>query len=145
MFYLVQAMMFVIVLSLIPLIIKKWEVFKRIANSAPVFIIITILVALSNNVFTFFDNDIIVLLELLTRLGISFILPFVFVNLEYNIVAIQKFQLKDTYSHDLGQLLQKVSAITYLIESGQELETNFEEINQSMENIGELLELIREL
>ncbi len=145
MFLIIQAIMSFITLCIVPLVIKKWEVFKRIANNAPVFIAITLVIAVSNNTLTFFDSDITILLELLTRISLSFVLPFVFVNLEYNIIAIQKFQLKDKYSHDLGQLLQLISGFAYLIESGQDISKNSEKMNQIMKEINELLELIREL
>ncbi|PWI48145.1 hypothetical protein CEE45_08245 [Candidatus Heimdallarchaeota archaeon B3_Heim] len=145
MFYLIQAIIFTLILSMVPLVIKKWEVFKRIANNAPIFMAITLVIALSNTLLTFLENDIAILLELLTRISLSFVLPFVFVNLEYNIVAIQKFQLKDKYSHDLGQLLQMVSGFAYLIESGQDISNNSEKMNQIMKEVNELLELIREL
>lgn len=144
-FYLTQLVMFLIIFSLVPLIIKKWEVYEQIARNVPIFISITIYLALTNTIFSFFDNEILVTLEIITRLGISFVLPFVILNLEYNIVTLQKYQMKDKYSHDLGQLLQNIMGRIYLIESGEDIKTNTDEISVINDKINDLLKLIRDL
>jgi hypothetical protein len=82
-------------------------------------------------------------------MAISFVVPFVFVNLEYNLVGTQKFHLKDKFSHNLAQLLQIISGEHYLITTKvtdrEELQESIENIDSSLKEIEALITLIRDL
>jgi hypothetical protein len=144
-----QVMNFLIIASLIPLVFKKWDFFQKFTQNTPIFILVALIISLSNLIFTFFDSDIMIWLEVVTRLAISFIIPFVLINLEYNLIAAQKFQLKDKYSHDLAQVLQIITAEHYLISAGvsdkSDLQENIKKIDSSLDEIVSLISLIREL
>ncbi|MCK4849185.1 MAG: hypothetical protein KAT16_09180 [Candidatus Heimdallarchaeota archaeon] len=148
-FFTIQVSNFLIIASLIPLVFKKWDFFQKFTQNTPIFILVALLVALSNIIFTFLDSNLMIWLEIVTRMSISFIVPFVLINLEYNLIAAQKFQLKDKYSHDLAQVLQKLTAEHYLISAGVsdkiDLQENIKKIDSSLDEIVALITLIRDL
>ena len=59
-----------------------------------------------------------VIIEFVTKLLISFLLPILFVNFEYNLIGLQKYKLKDNYSHSMSQLLQVIIGENYHISLG---------------------------
>ena len=71
-----------ILASLIPFVLKQWGFFQRFTQGTPIFIFIAVIVAVSNIVSSFFTSDIFLWLEMITRIIISFIVPFVLVKLE---------------------------------------------------------------
>ncbi|MHA2032138.1 MAG: hypothetical protein ACW99Q_22435 [Candidatus Kariarchaeaceae archaeon] len=72
-----------------------------------------------------------------------------FIYLERGITADDKFQLKDRYSHHIGNLLQIVLAAVSLIESGrldpEEKDENIAIIQSKSQEVSDLLNEIREL
>jgi hypothetical protein len=148
-FFTLQIIAFVLLASLVPTVFKKWTYFQKFTQNTPVFILVALIISLSNLTFTFFDSDIMIWLEIVTRMAISFIIPFVLINLEYNLIGAQKFQLKDKYSHDLAQILQIITGEHYLISSEVSdkngLQENIKKIDSSLDDIAALITLIREL
>ena len=144
-----QVINFLIITSLIPLVFKKWNSFQKFTQYTPIFILVALIISILNLFFTFFDSDMMIWFEIVTRMAITFIVPFVLINLEYNLIAAQKFQLKDKYSHDLAQVLQIITAEHYLISAGVsdkiDLQENIKKIDSSLDEIVALITLIREL
>lgn len=140
-----QLLMVSLVLWLILFVYKNSKEFTIIATSAPVFITFAAIIGLINSLFGIFNGEIPELIELITRVGVSFVLPFVIVTLEYNIIALQRHNMKDKYSHDLGQLLQKQIGRLYFIEVGKDVDNNTTEIKKIYDEIKDLVKLIREI
>lgn len=129
-FYLTQIQDLLIIFLILYCIIKNNKQYKKIANNVPIFFLITIIVVLLNLIITLFYlalED----LELLSRIGLTFLVPFVFIHLEYNLLGNQKAILKDNYSHNLSQILQISSGRFYLMLNAE----NEEEINKEIKNL----------
>ncbi|MFQ5981480.1 MAG: hypothetical protein ACE5OZ_25330 [Candidatus Heimdallarchaeota archaeon] len=146
-FYATQIIDFIIVICLIPYIVWYRKPLQKIASNVPLFFLLLIVVAVLNFVSTVLIVE--ELIELPTRVAISFMLPFAFLHLEYNLLAAEKAKMKDKYSHNLSQLLQMVIGRIYLITNTEELSdkmrTGLEDIQADCIRISELIKLIREL
>ncbi|MFW9997071.1 MAG: hypothetical protein ACFFD4_33820, partial [Candidatus Odinarchaeota archaeon] len=151
-FYLTQIIMLIIIMGLVLYIIYSRKPLQDIAKNVPLFFTITIVTGIMNIILTLplFDySELIMTLELVTRIGVSFLVPFVYVHLEYNLVAVEKDTLKDRYSHDLAQLVQVASARLHLMskndEISEEVKTTLEKVQSDHMKIGELIKLIRKI
>ncbi|MHA1215388.1 MAG: hypothetical protein ACTSPG_08820 [Candidatus Hodarchaeales archaeon] len=150
-FYFTQFLDLVLVLSIIPIIFNYRRPMKEIASNLPLFLMSNVIMAVINIAVTLpiFDFDLIPVLELLTRVGLSFITPFVFIHLEYNLIALEKFRLKDKYSHNLAQLLQIAAVRLYVINKqtvvNDDLQIQLHGLETDHEKINDLLTLIRSI
>ncbi|MFW9914181.1 MAG: hypothetical protein ACFFGZ_01105 [Candidatus Thorarchaeota archaeon] len=146
-FYVTQIIDFIIVIGVIPHIVRYRKPLQKIASNVPVFFLLLIAVSALNFVSTVLIAE--ELIELPTRVAISFMLPFAFLHLEYNLLATETANMKDKYSHDLSQILQMVIGRIYLLSSTEELsdklKTGLEDIQADCIRISELIKLIREL
>jgi hypothetical protein len=80
---------------------------------------------------------------------VTVLILMLFIYLERGITADEKFQLKDRYSHNVGNLLQIVLTAVSLIEKDQlpldEKEENIALIQSKSQEVSDLLNEIREL
>ncbi|MFX1316657.1 MAG: hypothetical protein ACFE9T_12400 [Promethearchaeota archaeon] len=67
-----------------------------------------------------------------------------FIHFEYNILKQQKFELKDIYSHDLGNIMQSILSATELMKLESE-EGLLNLIKEKCDKASELIKKIREL
>ncbi|MHA1974041.1 MAG: hypothetical protein ACTSW1_13665, partial [Candidatus Hodarchaeales archaeon] len=150
-FYITQSMDLVLLISIVPYIIKYRRELSEIASNVPLFFLSNLGIAIVNLLVTLpiFDFEMIPVIELLTRIGMSFMTPFVFIHLEYNLIALEKFKLKDKYSHNLAQILQMSALRLYMInkktEKSDELQLQLDALESDHDKINELLTLIRSI
>ncbi len=148
-FYLTQILDLILILAVIPFFVIYRTQYQRIARNVPLFFALVILVAGSNIILTFFDSELMSTLELLTRVGVSYILPFAYIHLEYNLIALEKTALKDKYSHNLAQHVQLVASRLFLIikmdKIDEEAKNEMQALESNINDIKDLITLIREL
>ena len=76
----------------------------------------------------------------------SLLLIILLVHVEYNSSASQKFELKDKYSHNLGNILQTISSTFELIIKEAFSETELNKMNKLiMDKIKEASKLLKEI
>jgi hypothetical protein len=134
------------------MIIKYQGHLKNIAKNSALFVIITIIVGISNIILIlpFFDpSELVFTLEMVTGVALSFLVPIIFILFEYNVVTVEKATLKDQYSHDMAQFVQTANARVYLISNNNKINEKTKEILKDIEvdhmKIGELIKRIREI
>ncbi|MHA1227087.1 MAG: hypothetical protein ACTSR2_10510 [Candidatus Hodarchaeales archaeon] len=105
-----QILNFTLVVITVFFILKKWHVLKQLADNSGYFFILAGFIIILSLFFTIilivFNSPDIQFIEYLLDLAISFIGTFVFLQLEYNKLSIQRYKMKDDYSHSLTQLVQ---------------------------------------
>jgi hypothetical protein len=151
-FYLTQAIVLVLILGVAVFIFKHREEIQQIAKNSSIFFLGTIVVAVTNIILVlpiFGSIEFFVTLELLTRIGVSLMVPLIFVHFEYNLLSVEKSTLKDQYSHDLAQFVQTANARVYLISNNDKIDEKTKETLKDIESdhmkIGELIKRIREI
>ena len=89
------------------------------------------------------------MLNYIPSIGASILLIVLLVHLEYTTSARHQFDLKDKYSHNLGNILQVVTSASDLTElnydQGKDIKPNLELIKEKTEKAGELIKQIRDL
>lgn len=76
--------------------------------------------------------------------GITILTVILFIHFEYSILNQQKFELKDIYSHTLGNIMQSILSATELLELDKE-EDLLNMIKEKCSNASELIKKIRKL
>lgn len=126
------------------IIIINLKQFRVIAANVPIFFLVNIVV-----IFTNLSLGIIELrdveLEMITRIALSFITPFTFIHLEYNLLGNQKDKLKDNYSHNLSNILQIVSGRIYVISNAKNNEESENELNKLQSDVEDISDLINKI
>ncbi len=146
---LIRGLNLVLIIITILHIIRKWEILTNIAdNSAYFFFVSSIAIIIVLIVGTVGDSPETDFIQYVLNVGISFLAIFIFVHLEYNRLSIQKFLMKDDYSHSVAQILQ---VLIGRLETSQ-LQHNTEEakmlIEQAIEDclrVGDTLTKIRKI
>jgi hypothetical protein len=151
-FYLTQAIVLILILGVAVFIIRHRQEIQQIAKNSSLFFLATIIVAVTNIILVlpiFGSIELFVTLELLTRIGVSLMVPLIFVHFEYNLLSVEKSTLKDQYSHDLAQLVQAASARLYLSSNKENVDDETRETLNKVQTdhmkIGELIKRIREI
>ena len=92
------------------------------------------------------DDTILIILSYIPALGASILLIILLVHLEYTISNREIFDLKDKYSHELGNIMQAIYTTLDLIKSRREPKTELSELEILLENkIIEASNLIKEI
>jgi len=92
------------------------------------------------------DNPVIILFNYVPNISASLLLIILLVHVEYNSSASQKFELKDKYSHNLGNILQTISSTFELIIKEAFSETELNKMNKLiMDKIKEASKLLKEI
>ena len=95
------------------------------------------------------DSLLIIMLYYIPVIGSTVLLIISLVHLEYSTSARQKFDLKDKYSHNLGNILQVVTSASDLMEMNysqkKDIKANLHLIKEKIDEAGKLIKQIREL
>lgn len=67
------------------------------------------------------------------------------IHLEHNIANQEKFQLKDTYSHNLGNIIQVIFSASLLSEMDKTAEGESEKLQLIQKKCNEASEIIKEI
>jgi hypothetical protein len=90
-----------------------------------------------------------VIVNYLFAIGITAVILVLFIHIEYSISQVEKYQLKDKYSHNLGNILQALTSAASLLElrksRSQEDLLNLELIQQKCVEASSLVKEIRKL
>ena len=106
-FLLIQIINLMLIVVTIVHIVRKWEVLTKLADNSAYFFFISALVIIINLIVTTVgDSPETDFLEYVSNVAISLLAVFIFVHLEYNRLSIQKYLMKDDYSHSVAQILQ---------------------------------------
>ena len=88
----------------------------------------------------------IIMLHYIPTLTATLLLILLQIHLEYNISDKVKFELKDKYSHDLGNIMQAISTANEIINKRETTEAEVTELGELVETkIKEASKLIREI
>jgi signal transduction histidine kinase len=115
------------------------------------FIPIAILSFLNNESYGFYNstNNFLVMLNYFSGIGFTLSIIVIFIHLEYSINLRQKNQLKDNYSHDLGNIIQIINGAIFILESQSNLneknKANLEIVQKNSNKASELIKMIRNL
>ena len=145
-FILIQIEAGIIISSIFPFaIINRKKLIVMSSNSLYFFIISGLLVL--TNLFLSIINFIIdVKFAMdLTTIMITFFVFLVFIHLEYNLIAVHKFIMKDNYSHNMTQYLQLLVGRLHLASHTNDQEKVIELIDQMMEDCDEMKNLIYQI
>lgn len=152
---------FVFVYSFLPL--KKLEVFKKDLSiksyywylifiiSVYVFIVFYVVIILQGYSFGFYSNEFNIPMFLNYLFGImnNIIMLIYSIHLEYDISRVQKYELRDKYSHDLGNLIQVIYSATDLTNVDGDLTKdkaeNLEIIQKKCEEAAKIIKEIKTL
>lgn len=95
------------------------------------------------------ENSFLIMLNYLPTISSTILLIILLVNLEYRISSGETFQLKDTYSHDLGNIMQVISSSSDLISMSASLnkqeEANLKLMQLKCKEASALIKHIRKL
>ena len=146
-FYLIQIIDLLLIISVVPTVIYYRENLMRIAENIPFFVTLNIVIIVINLLTTFVD--VLSFIEILTRIGYTFVTPFTLLHLEYHLVALEKYELKDKYSHNLAQLLQLSSGRIYMMCKNREIDSVVEQglndLQDDLDQINDLIVKIRKI
>ena len=152
---------FVFIYSFLPL--KKREVFKKDLSiksfywylififTIYVFIIFSVIILLQGYSFGFYSDEFSIPMFLNYFIGVimNVIILIYSIHLEYDISRVQKYKLKDKYSHDLGNLIQVIYSATDLTNLDDDLSKdkteNLEIIKSKCEEAAKLIKEIKNL
>ena len=97
----------IFVLITIGHIVRKWNLLTQLAeNSAYFFFVSSLIIFLNLVVGLIEETPETVFIHYASNITISIFAVFIFVHLEYNRLSIQKYLMKDKYSHAVAQILQ---------------------------------------
>jgi signal transduction histidine kinase len=151
-FIILELFNLMIVLGLGGHIISARRTVPLISKNSSVFLLATLIIALGNILLSIPLNITIELLdivELITRMGASLMIAIAFVHFEYSILTAEKSDLKDKYSHDLGNILQIILGATQLVQKQINQEKKYEEkfvkIETNLDKASDLINKIRQL
>jgi hypothetical protein len=100
--------LFLILITIVH-IIRKWGVLAKLADNSGYFFIISAFIIMINLSVSFIgESPETEFLQYTANVAISLLSVFIFVHLEYNRLSIQKYLLKDDYSHSVAQILQSL-------------------------------------
>ena len=92
------------------------------------------------------DIPILIMLNYIPTISATVLLIILLIHIEYNSSASQKFELKDKYSHNLGNILQTISSIFELMSNEAFSETELIEMKKLLMNkINEASELLKDI
>ncbi|MFX0043465.1 MAG: hypothetical protein ACFE8L_11190, partial [Candidatus Hodarchaeota archaeon] len=92
------------------------------------------------------DIPILIVLNYIPTISATILLIILLVHIEYNSSVSQKFELKDKYSHNLGNILQIISSSFELISNEAFTDTESIEMkNLLMDKINEASELLKDI
>ncbi|MHA2287399.1 MAG: hypothetical protein ACXABG_01305 [Promethearchaeota archaeon] len=152
---------FVFVYSFLPL--KKKEVFKKELSiksfywylafifTIYVFIIFYVIILLQGYSFGFYSDEYSIQMFLNYFIGVinSIIILIYSIHIEYDISRVQKYKLRDKYSHDLGNLIQVIYSATDLTNVDDDLSKekaeNLDIIKNKCEEAAKLIKDIKNL
>ncbi len=147
--FLVHILNLFLILITIAHIIRKWGVLAQIAdNSAYFFFLSAIIIVINLSVSFIAESPETEFLQYTANVAISLLAIFIFVHLEYNRLSIQKYLLKDDYSHAVAQILQSLIG---RLETSQRQENNeaaktlIEEAIEDCLRVGDQLAKIRKI
>lgn len=116
-----------------------------------IFIPISITISLSGESYGLYDsvNQLLIMLNYVPTISSTLLLIILLVHLEYNISSHQKFELKDNFSHTLGNIIQAIQSASDLINLSASLNTqeasNLELIRKKCKEASKLIKEIRKL
>lgn len=92
------------------------------------------------------NNPVIIIFNYVPSISATILLIILLVHVEYNTSANQKFELKDKYSHNLGNILQTISSTFELIIKKAFSETELSKMNKLiMDKVKEASKLLKEI
>lgn len=92
------------------------------------------------------ENHVIIIFNYVPSISATILLIILLVHVEYNSSASQKFELKDKYSHNLGNILQTISSTFELIIKEAFSETELNKMNKLiMDKVKEASKLLKEI
>ena len=93
------------------------------------------------------SNDIVlILLNYILTISVTILWVIFLVQLEYNISSREKFDLKDKYSHNLGNIMQAIFTTFDLIKTKREPKRELVELEEILENkLKDASDLIKEI
>ena len=112
---------------------------------------ISIIISLSDESYGLYDsvNQLLIMLNYVPTISSTLLLIILLVHLEYNISSRQKFELKDNFSHSLGNIIQAIQSSSGLINLSASLNTqeasNLELIRKKCKEASKLIKEIRKL
>ncbi|NHI93399.1 MAG: hypothetical protein EAX96_13010 [Candidatus Lokiarchaeota archaeon] len=143
--------------------ISKWGMFKRMIKKNMIlyfidiavlifYIPVMILIFLNGYNFGLFDSNdsFLIILNYLTVITGTILTTFYFVQLEFSISNQEKFNLKDKFSHNMGNILQTIIFSIELLKTEEKLEDKerlelIKTIEKKVDEVCKLLEEIREI
>jgi hypothetical protein len=154
--------LFAFYISLIAIIYLKKDIVLQIFRKTLKYIYILIFIILAffplaylalvnNEIYGFYysTNDFLTMLNYLDGMAFTIVIIIIFTQFEFSISDNQRNQLKDNYSHDLGNLIQIIHGATYLVKEqikDQRLsENNVEKIELNLGKTSDLIKKIRNL
>jgi hypothetical protein len=92
------------------------------------------------------DDPIIIMTNYIPIIIATLLMILLLIHLEYNISDKKKFELKDKYSHNLGNIMQAISTANEIINKKEVSKAESTELGELIETkIKEASELIREI
>jgi len=156
------AMLFIIVFFYSFLPLRKIEVFKKDLSiksfywylffvfTIYIFIVFYVIILIQGYSFGFYSNEFSIPMFFNYFIGIisNMVILIYSIHLEYDISKIQKFVLRDKYSHDLGNLVQVIYSAATLANVDEDLNKekteNIELIQKKCEEAAKLIKDIKE-
>ena len=90
-----------------------------------------------------------IMFNYLPTIGFTIILIVLLVNIEYRLSSRERFELKDTFSHDLGNIMQVINSASDLIDINTDLNEQAKEglelIHSKCKEASKLIRQIRNL
>ncbi|MFX1537088.1 MAG: hypothetical protein ACFFDI_22985 [Promethearchaeota archaeon] len=151
-------MLYIFILSMILIGIIDWKNYKAVGGYSYIWIyvslifgaiLIVFLISLSIGGYQYGlfgeTDDIAIILNYFFTIGITILLLILIIHLENSIVNQEKFQLKDNYSHNLGNIIQVIYSASLLTEMVGTAEGESEKLELIQKKCNEASGIIKEI
>ncbi len=123
----------------------KWIIFLRVVVFLQ--IILMTFIILSGETFGLYDStdDLLIILNYGMGIALSLVILILIIHLEHSVASYQKAFLKDTLTHDIGNILQIISSATEMLSVSEESQNKSDLILKKSKEASKLINEIKDL